>query len=313
MQISIIIPIYNEEDNIKLLQKELDAVLIPMDLEYEIIYVNDSSADSSKLILDEIAKTNNRVKVLHFAYNSGQTSAMMAGINYSTGEILIPMDGDLQNDPKDIPRLIDKLNEGYDVVSGWRKDRQDKAFTRKLPSLIANWCISKISGVHLHDYGCTLKAYRNYVIKDVRLYGEMHRFIPIYSSWLGAKICELAVNHRARTFGISKYGLSRIFKVILDMVLIRFFHIALDRPIHFFGKIGLYSLFGAFLSGTTALVLKIFYGLSFILTPLPLLTVFLALSGIGCILLGLIAELQMRIYFESQNKLPYLIKSTKNI
>ena len=313
MSLSIIIPIYNEEECIIPLVEEIIDALSEFRDSYEIILVNDGSKDSSGEILDKLSKDNSVLKVIHFKRNYGQTAALMAGIKYSSGDILIPMDGDLQNDPHDIPKMLDKLNEGYDVVSGWRKYRQDKRLSRIIPSTIANWVISKVSNVGLHDYGCTLKAYRKSVIENVRLYGEMHRFIPIYSYWEGAKITELAVNHRPRKFGQSKYGLSRITRVLLDIFLIRFMHKALDRPIHFFGKIGLYSILISTITAIWACILKLFQNISFVQTPLPLLTVFLAMSGIMFILLGLIAELQMRIYFESQEKDPYTIKEKHNL
>lgn len=312
MYLSIIIPIFNEEDCIIPLVEEIVDALSDLKKKYEIILVNDGSKDASGKILDQLSADNKNLKIIHFKRNYGQTAALMAGIKNSSGDILIPMDGDLQNDPHDIPKMLDKLNEGYDVVSGWRKYRQDKRLSRIIPSTIANWIISKISNVDLHDYGCTLKAYKKSVIENVRLYGEMHRFIPIYSYWEGAKITELAVNHRSRKFGQSKYGLSRISRVVLDIVLIRFMHKALDRPIQFFGKIGLYSIFSSIITGIWACLLKLFMGISFVQTPLPLLTVFLIMSGIMFILLGLIAELQMRIYFESQDKVPYTIKEKHN-
>ena len=233
---------------------------------------------------------------------------MQAGFDHSKGDIIIPMDGDLQNDPRDIPLLINKINEGYDVVSGWRKDRLDKKFTRVIPSKIANHLISKISGLPLHDYGCTLKAYKKEVLNEIKLYGEMHRFIPIYASWEGAKVTEIPVRHHARIAGKTKYGLSRIPKVILDILVIRFFDKSLDRPIHLFGKFGLFMFFLAFVLALLALYLKIFMNTSFILTPLPLLVVFFTMSGLLCIFIGLLAEIQSRIYFESINRPPYLIK-----
>ena len=238
---------------------------------------------------------------------------MQAGFDHSNGNIVIPMDGDLQNDPKDIPILINKIHEGYDVVSGWRKERLDKKLTRIIPSKIANHLISKISGLHLHDYGCTLKAYKKEVLNDIKLYGEMHRFIPIYASWEGAKVTEIPVRHHARTAGRTKYGLSRIPKVILDILVIRFFDKSLDRPIHLFGKFGLFMFFIAFILSLLAIYLKIFINISFILTPLPLLVVFFSMSGLLCIFIGLLAEIQSRIYFESKGRPAYLIKKNYNL
>jgi len=312
MKISILIPIYNEQESVKPLLDEIVAVVNDLKNDYEIICVNDGSSDDSGKILCEIAINNNNLKIINFRRNYGQTAALMAAITHSSGDILVPMDGDLQNDPRDILKLIDKINEGYDVVSGWRIHRKDKKTSRLLPSKIANWLISKISGVNLHDYGCTLKAYKRDVIENIKLYGEMHRFIPIYAFWEGARITELPVNHRARQYGESKYGLSRIIRVILDMILIRFLQKAFDRPIQFFGKMGIYSIGFAVISGTYGVILKVFYDTSFIQTPLPLLAVFLTLSGILFILLGLIAEIQIRIYYEGQSKMPYQISNKKN-
>lgn len=313
MRLSILIPIYNEVENIPLLRRALLDVLGSLPHDFEIIMVNDGSTDGSTEALEKAATSDPRIKVIHFRRNFGQTAALMAAIDNASGDILIPMDGDLQNDPTDIPRLLAKLDEGYDVVSGWRKNRKDKAVTRRLPSRVANWLISKISGVELHDYGCTLKAYRREVLENVRLYGEMHRFVPIYAAWEGAQITELEVNHHPRQLGTSKYGLGRITKVILDLVLIRFMQKAFDRPIHFFGKIGLISLGFAGITGLWALWLKYVQSVSFVSTPLPLFTVFLLLSGILFVLLGLSAELQMRVYYESQSKHPYSVKGGVNI
>lgn len=313
MKLSILIPVLNEEDSIVQLNEQTLDVLRELSHEYEVIYVNDGSSDNTAKLIEEFTGQDTCVKLVNFKRNYGQTAAMMAGINFSSGDIIIPMDADLQNDPADIPRLIEKINEGYDVVSGWRKGRKDSFFSRLIPSFFANLLISKLSGVKLHDYGCTLKAYRKEVVKDVKLYGEMHRFIPIYSAWEGAKVTEIPVMHHERKYGQSKYGLSRIFKVILDLLLIRFFEKAFDRPIHFFGMIGLYCMLASVLSGIWMVLLKVIYGTSFILTPLPLLTVFFMLTGIMLILLGVIAELQMRIYFESQQKSPYSVKDTINI
>lgn len=312
MLISILVPIYNERENIPLLRESLLNTLEKMQAEFEVILVNDGSRDGSTELLDDLARLDSRFKVVHFKRNFGQTAALMAAIDYASGDILIPMDGDLQNDPADIPKLVETLEEGYDVVSGWRKNRQDKALTRTFPSRVANWLISRISGVSLHDYGCTLKAYRSSILEDVRLYGEMHRFVPIYAHWQGARITEIVVNHHARRFGESKYGLGRIFKVSLDLILIRFLENALDRPMHYFGKIGLFSIFFSILSGLLALGLRLFDGVSFVQTPLPLLTVFLMLSGILFIMLGLIAELQMRIYYESQSRRHYSVREARN-
>lgn len=313
MRLSILVPIYNEVQNIPLLCSALLEVLNGLPHEFEIILVNDGSTDGSTEALDVAAASDNCIRVIHLRRNFGQTAALMAAIDHATGEVLIPIDGDLQNDPADIPRLLAKLDEGYDVVSGWRKNRKDKAVTRRLPSSAANWLISKLSGVALHDYGCTLKAYRRSVLENVRLYGEMHRFVPIYASWEGAAISELEVNHHPRRLGVSKYGLGRVTKVLLDLVLIRFMHKAFDRPIHFFGEIGLASIGLSAVAGLGAIWLKLMQHVSFVSTPLPLFAVFLMLSGILFVLLGLMAELQMRVYYESQSKLPYSVKRKVNV
>ncbi len=307
--ISIVIPIFNEEENIIKLSNSITSALSK--LNYEVIFINDGSTDNSEIKINEIIKKFNNFKLINLRRNYGQTAAMQAGFDNAMGKVIIPMDGDLQNDPNDIPILIEKLNEGYDVVSGWRKNRYDKKFTRILPSKIANIIISKISGLHLHDYGCTLKAYKKEIIEDIKLYGEMHRFIPIYASWEGAKVTEIAVNHHPRIAGKTKYGLSRIPKVVLDLLVIRFFDKSLDRPIHLFGKFGLFMFFLAFILFLIAISIKLFMNISFILTPLPLLVVFFTLSGLLCIFLGLVAEIQSRIYFESINRPPYLIKKNK--
>ena len=307
--ISIVIPIFNEEENIIKLSNSITSALSKFD--YEVIFINDGSTDNSEIKINEIIKKFNNFKLINLRRNYGQTAAMQAGFDNAMGKVIIPMDGDLQNDPNDIPILIEKLNEGYDVVSGWRKNRYDKKFTRILPSKIANIIISKISGLHLHDYGCTLKAYKKEIIEDIKLYGEMHRFIPIYASWEGAKVTEIAVNHHPRIAGKTKYGLSRIPKVVLDLLVIRFFDKSLDRPIHLFGKFGLFMFFLAFILFLIAISIKLFMDISFILTPLPLLVVFFTLSGLLCIFLGLVAEIQSRIYFESINRPPYLIKKNK--
>ena len=307
--ISIVIPIFNEEENIIKLSNSIKSALSKLD--YEVIFINDGSTDNSEIKINEIIKKFNNFKLINLRRNYGQTAAMQAGFDNAIGKVIIPMDGDLQNDPNDIPILIEKLNEGYDVVSGWRKNRYDRKLTRILPSKIANIIISKISGLHLHDYGCTLKAYKKEIIEDIKLYGEMHRFIPIYASWEGAKVTEIAVNHHPRIAGKTKYGLSRIPKVVLDLLVIRFFDKSLDRPIHLFGKFGLFMFFLAFILFLIAISIKLFMDISFILTPLPLLVVFFTLSGLLCIFLGLVAEIQSRIYFESINRPPYLIKKNK--
>jgi glycosyltransferase involved in cell wall biosynthesis len=311
--ISVIIPIYNEEDNIPLLYEKLCIALSSVGRPFEVLLVDDGSNDGSNKSLLMVADKDPRFKVVTLRRNFGQTAAMMAGIDFAQGEIIVPMDGDLQNDPTDIRRLIDKLDEGFDVVSGWRKERQDAALKRNLPSRIANKLISWISGVHLHDYGCSLKAYRKDVIKGVRLYGEMHRFIPIYASWFGAKVAEIPVAHHARIHGQSKYGLERVAKVVLDLLVVKFLAKYATKPIYVFGGFGLITVGLSASAGLFALYLKLFEGVSFILTPLPLLAFMAMITGLMSILMGLLAELVMRTYYESQGKSVYLVKSTTNI
>ncbi len=310
--LSIIIPVFNEAENLPVLQENLEAVLNALGREYEVILVNDGSTDDSSAVLTALTIQNPRFKVVSFVRNFGQTAAMMAGIDHSQGDIIIPMDADLQNDPEDIPRLLAKLDEGYDVCSGWRQDRQDHAIKRNLPSRFANKLISTISGVRLHDYGCSLKAYRREVIKDVKLYGEMHRFIPIYANWMGARVTEIPVKHHPRLHGKSNYGLNRTFKVILDLIVIQFMARYMQKPIHFFGGFGLINLALSFLTFGWMLSLKLFWDTSFSITPLPMLIILFFLIGSQSIFFGLLAEIQMRTYYESQNKDAYQIEEKIN-
>jgi glycosyltransferase involved in cell wall biosynthesis len=313
MKLSIVIPVYNEEDNIPLLHERVHSALEDAGVDYEVIIVNDGSTDRTGAHLRSLAEKDPKLKVVNFRRNFGQTAAMMAGIDYASGDIVVGLDGDLQNDPADIPRLVAKLDEGYDVVSGWRRDRKDAALRRNLPSRIANWLISKLSGVALHDYGCTLKAYRRDVIKGVRLYGEMHRFIPIYASWQGGMVTEIPVNHSPRIHGRSKYGLERIIKVVLDLIVVKFLASYANKPIYVFGGFGLISIGIAFVAGVLALYLKFFRDVSFISTPLPLLVALAFITGVMSVLMGLIAEIIMRTYYESQGKQVYLVRDTINL
>jgi len=311
--ISITVPVYNEQESLPHLMPALTAVLDRTGHAWEVVFVNDGSTDDSEAVLDRLAQADPRVKVVHFRRNCGQTAAMMAGIDHASGDVIIPIDADLQNDPEDIPLLLAKLDEGYDVCSGWRRDRKDEALRRNLPSRIANRVISWVSGVSLHDYGCSLKAYRRDVIKDVKLYGEMHRFVPIYASWHGARVTEIPVRHHARKFGASKYGLERIVKVILDLLVVTFLDRYAKKPIYIFGGIGVLCLgVGAF-AGAWALWLKFVQGLSLIQTPLPLVVVMMGITGVMCILMGLLAEMLTRTWHESQGKSVYLVKATRNL
>ena len=305
MNISVIIPVYNEQDNVGELHERLARVLDSAVAEF--IFVDDGSTDATFERLREIARRDARVRVIRFRRNFGQTAALSAGIDHARGHIIVPMDGDLQNDPNDIPRLLAKIHEGYDVVSGWRKDRQD-SLRRRLPSVIANRLISWISGVRLHDYGCSLKAYRKDVLENVRLYGEMHRFVPIYASWQGARVTELPVTHHARTRGKSKYGLERTIKVVLDMIVVKFLANYATKPIYVFGGFGMFALFMSAVSFASMLYLKFIGYADFVQTPLPLVTVMFLLVGCLSVLLGLVAELSIRTYYESQGKRTYAIR-----
>ncbi len=314
-ELSLFLPVLDEEDNLRPMHAKIRSALDALGKTAEVIYVDDGSTDRSLEILREIAADDDRVRVISLRRNYGQTAAMSAGIDAAKGEILIPMDADLQNDPADIARLLDKLNEGYDVVSGWRKNRQDKLISRKLPSQIANKIISVIGGVPLHDYGCSLKAYRRDVIQDVKLYGEMHRFIPIYASWAGARVTEIPVDHHARTMGKSKYGISRTIKVVFDLMTIKFMASYQTKPIYVFGTFGMLALAASILSGIYAIFLKVspYVGLpqyhsDFVETPLPVLSIVMFAIAVQFFLMGLLAELLVRTYHEAQNKAIYAVR-----
>ena len=310
--ISVIVPVYVEEDSIEPLFAVLVPVLKGLGRNFEIIAVNDGSHDSSLQRLCTASASIPELRIIDFRRNYGQTAAIMAGIDHASGNIIVTIDADLQNDPKDIPVLLAKLDEGYDVVSGWRKDRKDDAIRRNLVSRIANVIISWVSGVRLKDYGCTLKVYRKDVLKDVRLYGEMHRFIPIYASWMGARTTEIPVRHHPRQFGLSKYGLNRIAKVLLDLMVVKFLDRNFVKPIYVFGGFGLVTLFCSLIFGTIMVYLKVFKGISMILTPLPLLTALTFLVGFMSLLMGLLAEMLVRTYFESQDRAAYHVRELIN-
>ncbi|MGL4464815.1 MAG: glycosyltransferase family 2 protein [Planctomycetia bacterium] len=310
---SVIAPVYNEADNIAPLYAELTEALSAWGRPYELVFVDDGSTDGSGALLDALAEKDPRVTVVHFRRNYGQTAALTAGIDQAVGGILVPIDADLQNDPRDVPALVAKLDDGYDVVSGWRKNRQDKTWSRVLPSRAANWLISTLSGVRLHDYGCSLKAYRREVIEDVRLYGEMHRFIPVYAHMQGGRVAELVVNHRPRRHGVSKYGLGRIYKVLLDLLLVKFLMSYASKPIYVFGGFGLLCLAASLLPIFGAFYFKIqpegsALQKDFVETPLPVAAAVLILVGFLALLQGLLAEMLMRTYFESQGKRPYVVQ-----
>jgi glycosyltransferase involved in cell wall biosynthesis len=308
MNISVIIPVYNEEKNISPLHSEIKEVLDGLNQSYEVIFVNDGSSDKTLDELKKIKTSDPSLRIVDLNRNFGQTAAIMAGFDSARGNIIITMDGDLQNDPHDIPNLIDKLNDGFDLISGWRRKRRDAFLLRVLPSKLANWIISCTLKIPLHDYGCTLKAYKREVIKDIRLYGEMHRFIPAIAGWKGAKITEVEVNHRARKYGKAKYGLNRTIKVMLDLLLIAFLSEYSTKPIHFFGGLGLMSGAIGTLVFTAALVMKIFNHVDLTGNPLLILSVLFFLVSLQLISMGFIGEINIRTYYESQNKNIYHIR-----
>jgi glycosyltransferase involved in cell wall biosynthesis len=311
--VSLIIPIYNEQANIAPLMQRLFEVVGGLGFSFEVLAIDDGSEDGSFQLLERESVHHPELKVIRFRRNYGQTAAMMAGIDHAAGSILISLDADLQNDPADIPKLLARLDEGYDVVSGWRIERQDARFRRTLISRAANLLISRISGVRLNDYGCTLKAYRRDVIKNVKLYGEMHRFIPIYASWMGARVTEIPVQHHPRTRGVSKYGLERVVKVVLDMIVVKFLDRYFVKPIYVFGGVGLASIAFSIVILAAAIWLRFFEGISLIQTPLPLLSALFFLLGTTSVLMGLLAEMMVRTYFESQHRPAYTVRDSLNL
>jgi glycosyltransferase involved in cell wall biosynthesis len=307
MTLSIVIPIYNEEENIQILHEKLKEALEPLEKEYEILFVDDGSADRTLSILEEIQAKDKHVVVLSLRRNFGQTAAFAAGFDFARGDVIVTMDGDLQNDPADIPKLLE-LIKGNDLVSGWRKKRKDPFFTRRLPSIAANWLISKVTGVKLHDYGCSLKAYRRDVIKNLKLYGEMHRFIPAVASWYGVRIAEVETVHYPRLRGKSKYGISRTIKVVLDLITVKFLQSFSTKPIQFFGPVGVISGLFGFLISLYLASDKLFFGRDIGGRPLLLLGALLIIVGIQLIGMGLLGEMLVRVYHESQRKPIYVIK-----
>jgi glycosyltransferase involved in cell wall biosynthesis len=312
--LSLVIPIYNEEETLPLLFEAVYNALEDLPHSWEVILVDDGSKDGSFAILKEYAEKDTvHLRVVGFRRNFGQTAAIAAGIDHAKGEVVVLMDADLQNDPADIPMLLEKLDEGYDVVSGWRKDRKDNRLTRTLPSNIANGLISKVTGVHLHDYGCTLKAYRREVITGFRLYGEMHRFIPVFAHSVGAKILEVPVRHHARRFGVAKYGLERTVKVVLDLFTVKFLLTYSAKPIYLFGGTGIGLIAASTLLLLFLFIRRVFYQISVLGSPLFQMSAMFFILGFQSILMGLIAELQVRTYHESQRKPTYTVKETLNI
>ncbi|MEW6001377.1 MAG: glycosyltransferase family 2 protein [Nitrospirota bacterium] len=307
MTLSIVIPLYNEEENIKILHEKLRETLDPLEKEYEIIFVDDGSTDGTLPVLEEVQAKDKRVVVLSLRRNFGQTAAFAAGFDFARGDVIVTMDGDLQNDPADIPRLLELINDN-DLVSGWRKKRKDPFFRRRLPSLIANWLISNVTGVKLHDYGCSLKAYRRDVIKNLKLYGEMHRFIPAVASWYGVRVAEVETIHHRRLRGKSKYGISRTIKVVLDLITVKFLQSFSTKPIQFFGPLGVFSGLLGFLISLYLTADKLLYGRNIGGRPLLLLGALLIIVGIQLIGMGLLGEMLVRVYHESQRKPIYVIK-----
>lgn len=308
MKISVVIPLLNEEENIPLLYKELHDVLGSGKDDYEMLFIDDGSKDKSLEILKELQSKDQHLVIVSFRRNFGQTAAMAAGFDYASGDVIVTMDADLQNDPRDIPLLLSKISEGHDVVTGWRYKRKDAFLNRRLPSIIANRIISKATGVNLHDYGCTLKAFRKEVIKSVKLYGEMHRFIPAIASGMGIDFTEVKVNHRPRRFGTSKYGISRTIRVILDLLTVKFLLSYATRPIQVFGLIGIFSGGLGFIIALIMVIQRQFFKIPLADRPMLFLAILLIFIGIQFISIGLIAELQARTYHESQNKPVYHIK-----
>ena len=316
--VSLIIPLFNEEASLPQLFGALDEVVHRLPQPVEAVLVDDGSLDQSFALLSEAARTRPWMRVVRFRRNYGQTAALAAGIDHSRADIIVALDADLQNDPADIPAMLAKLDEGYDVVSGWRKKRQDKALTRRLPSVIANYLIGRVSGLKLHDYGCTLKAYRRVVLEPYTLYGEMHRFIPIYASWTGARVTEMVVKHHPRTAGKSKYGLGRAYKVLLDLLTVSFLGGYSTKPIYFFGKPALFLCLSGFFAGGFFVFEFVFarvtgnFNVWIQPTTLLLFAVFTVTLGVQLLLIGLLGEIVMRTYYESQSKKTYLVRETKN-
>lgn len=308
IDISVVIPLFNEEKSVKLLCEKLKHTLDNIDKSYEIILIDDGSKDETFSNLKEIHKKDKRFKIIKFRRNFGQTAAISAGFDYAKGDIIITMDGDLQNDPDDIPSLLKKMDEGYDIVSGWRKNRKDAFIKRRMPSHIANFLISKLTGVKLHDYGCTLKAYKKEVVKNIHLYGEMHRFIPALASWTGATVAEIQVTHHPRKYGKAKYGLSRILRVILDLITVKFFLSYFTRPIQIFGVWGILSMIFGLFSGIALILMKVLAGVDMTGNPFLLLSALLLIVGVLFIVLGLLGEVNIRIYYELQNKSIYVVR-----
>lgn len=306
--VSVVLPVYNEEESLAPLQERIDAALAPLHIDYEVIYVDDGSRDRSAEVIRSLAARLPHVRGVILRRNFGQSAATAAGIDEARGEIIVMMDSDLQNDAADIPRLLERIEAGADIVSGWRKERKDNVFLRNLPSFVANRLIREVSGLKIHDLGCSLKAYRREIIKEVKLYGETHRFIAIYANMIGGKVDEVVVTHHPRRFGTSKYGLSRVIKVLLDLLTLKYMLSYATRPIYFFGKLSLVVGFLGLCSLAGMLVHKFHFGTSFVRSPFLLLTSMLVLVAFQTLITGVMAEILMRIYHESQHKPVYYVK-----
>ncbi len=306
--ISVVLPVFNEEGSLSLLNQQIVETLRARDWTFEIIYIDDGSSDSSPEVIRELSEHHPEVRGILFRRNFGQSAATAAGIDHAMGRIIVLMDSDLQNDPTDIPLLVEKIENGADIVSGWRKHRKDNPFIRNFPSWVANRLIREISGLRIHDLGCSLKAYRGEVIREVKLYGETHRFIAIYANMIGGKVEEVVVKHHPRRFGTSKYGLNRVVKVLLDLITLKYMLSYATRPIYFFGKLALFIAFLGCGSMTGLFVHKFVYGTSFVRSPFLMLTSMIFLVAFQTLLFGLIAEILMRIYHESQEKPVYHIR-----
>ena len=312
MSVSVVVPTYNELDNVELLYGEIDAVMQKLDRPYEILFVDDGSTDGTTDRLKNLAEQDSHVKVVCFRRNYGQTAAMQAGLQMAQYEAIVTLDGDLQNDPADIPMMLAKLDEGYDLIHGWRKKRQDKWLSRKLPSKMANWLISKTTGFPIHDLGCTLKVIRREIAQELELYGEMHRFIPILAHQRGARCAEVVTNHRARQFGETKYGIGRTFRVVLDLLTVKFLLDYLASPMKCFGKLGLWCMAGGFISGAATTAMKLFAGVSVLANPFLLVSILSMMASLQFLVLGLLGEVVTRIYYGSQQKQHYAIRELVN-
>ncbi len=314
VDISVVVPVYNEEESLRPLWAALHPVLESLGKTWEVLLCDDGSTDNSVAIMEELAEAEPQIKLVVFRRNFGQSAAMAAGFDHASGKVVIPMDADLQNDPADIPRLLEEMDDkNLDVVKGWRHNRQDTYLTKTLPSRIANRLISRVTGVHLHDYGCTLTAYRAEIAKDIHLYGEMHRFLPAFAHWAGGTVGEMKVTHHARRWGVSKYNLSKTFRVILDILTVRFLVGYSTKPLYFFGRWGFAMLGLGFAASCWTLFKKLYWGFPLYTDPFFLTAVFLYITGIQILLIGLIAELNIRIYYEAQDKPPYHVRLTRNL